>query len=612
MNVTVFSRFIVLARKHWALVFMLCVVVGIYSAPHVAFLFSLPDEWNGVYMMQTPNEDAYLFRMRDIIDGHGWLGAPIYFEYKNQWPLMPPTGEWLYVLATIFLPLTIATVMVVAKAVLPAVLTFLIYLLVMQLTAGVALFRVRAITAATVSAVIVLGYDLVDYRAVAQLLQGANNFADSFLLWSRPVNPITGALLVFGFFNALYAALYGASVKKRRLASVASAVVLGLAFATYFFSWGVILSIAGVLFLFYLAQRAYRFAGVVAGVVFGGIVLAAPYWYIQWQARTSEWHAAALGRNGLFFTHEPLLNKVLLASFIFFVVLLWFQARRHNQSLRAWWHNLPRWQLWGGTFLLGGFWALNQQVITGQAVWPFHFVQYTIPLAIVSVAVASVWVFAWRWPRIWYGLMAVGVTASIAFGVTVQLSTYQRHSDWYRDLHANAGIFDWFNKQEPDCVALIDDRSPGPYRLDDIVPAYTHCNIYASDRVFAIMPQERIWHGYATLLRLRGVSGDAIDAYIQNNRDEAASFLYTNWEGLFSRDIFGDVEDAGLQRALDEFPAYYRSFTEDDFADRLRMYRLDFIVTTSARADGVKMAIPQAQRVVQKGDYVIFSFPRNE
>ena len=67
-------------KKHYlALIFSILVGL-IYAAPHLFFIISLGDKYHGLPLMATANEDAYIFRIREILDGHYLVGSPVYFE----------------------------------------------------------------------------------------------------------------------------------------------------------------------------------------------------------------------------------------------------------------------------------------------------------------------------------------------------------------------------------------------------------------------------------------------------------------------------------------------------------------------------------------------------
>ena len=129
-----FSR-LVFGRHKYAIV--TAVAVGIiYLAPHILFMWSLGDGYQGIPMMLTANEDFYLSRMQEILDGHPLLGSPFFFEYKDQWPLTPPVGEMFYAIPAKLLNISLVNVLLISRFVLQAILFLLVYLLINRLGEG--------------------------------------------------------------------------------------------------------------------------------------------------------------------------------------------------------------------------------------------------------------------------------------------------------------------------------------------------------------------------------------------------------------------------------------------------------------------------------------------
>src|SRR3989344_490462 len=123
-----------LLRQHKvALLFALLVGV-IYVAPNILFVISLVEDYQGIPMMETPNEDFYLARVQEILDGHPSVGSAAYWEYKNEPPISPPTGEFLYALPTLIFGISPSTTLVGSRFVLPALLFLLVYFLARRLT----------------------------------------------------------------------------------------------------------------------------------------------------------------------------------------------------------------------------------------------------------------------------------------------------------------------------------------------------------------------------------------------------------------------------------------------------------------------------------------------
>src|SRR3989344_1717925 len=106
-------------RRHFLAVLFACLVGVIYGLPNVLFILSLNGGYQGIPMMQTPNEDSYLARIQEILDGHPALGSPYFFEYKEQLPITPPTGEFFYALPSLVFGLSAPTVLMISKFILP-------------------------------------------------------------------------------------------------------------------------------------------------------------------------------------------------------------------------------------------------------------------------------------------------------------------------------------------------------------------------------------------------------------------------------------------------------------------------------------------------------------
>ncbi|MBU2575477.1 hypothetical protein KKF64_00060, partial [Patescibacteria group bacterium] len=58
-----------LFKRHYIAIICALFIGLLYIGPHIAFLFSLGDEYQGIPMLQTANEGGYLARMHEITDG---------------------------------------------------------------------------------------------------------------------------------------------------------------------------------------------------------------------------------------------------------------------------------------------------------------------------------------------------------------------------------------------------------------------------------------------------------------------------------------------------------------------------------------------------------------
>ncbi|MDO8619759.1 MAG: hypothetical protein Q7R64_00220 [bacterium] len=588
-------------RSHILAVLFSLLVSALYGVPLVLFPLSMGDAYQGVAMLRTANEDSYLGRIHDIVDGHGALGSPFLFEYKDQPPLAPPTGEWLYALPALLFDVSLVTVLAVSKFVLPAILFLLVYALILRLTENTGWqAKLNAVAGALF---VVLGYDLIDYRTVALYLKGIDAPA-SFLLWARPVNPIIGALLLFSFLLCVVAILRNTSSRKKMVCG--GALFLALMFSSYFFSWGMALSVLGMLILLLLVRKEYKTAGALALIVPLGVLLATPYFFGVWRASQSPWYGASVLRNGLFLTHYPIWNKLLLATLLFFLVALavdFFLKKKKGIAV-----SVEPWHLLTLSFLLGGFWAYSQQIVTGRTIWPYHFVQYTIPLAMIVVLVIAFRVLREHSKALWTGLISVIILSSLTFGIYTQVSAYRGARPYFAGLQHYGALFSWLNAKEKDCVVFVNEDRPETVMLNTVIPAYTHCNRYASSELYSLMPEERALESYFVTLRLRGVSSEAIESYMQEHKSEAGGYLASNWQGVFGVKDFPDFSDPLLSARILDFPVQYKEFMRKDFEQELRRYRLDYILIKGEPSGEAQNLLRARPVLYTDGDIKVYQF----
>lgn len=605
-------------RTHRFALLVALLVGVIYIAPHLLSQWSLGDEYQGIPIMLTANEDEYLLRMQEILDGHPSLGSPVFFEYKDQPALSPPAGEFLYVLPTLVFGISPAVTLTASRFILPAVLFLLVYFLLFKMGEKGEMgeqetMEWRKVTAIAGALFVTLGYDLIDYRTVWSYLSGAAS-PGQFLIWSRPVNPILGAIFLFSFLLLVWAIAQNS--KRRQSAVVGASVFLALMFGSYFFSWGIALSVLAALILLLFFRKEYKTAGTLAAIVPLGVLFSLPYWIAVWRAAQSPWYEASVLRSGLFLTHYPLLNKLLLAALLFFVLALavdfWWKRKKQGPTRKKQGPTLTLrdgikpWSLFCLALLLGGMWAYSQQIITGRTVWPYHFVQYTIPFSMVVGMTVLQRIIREYSKYAWGALVLVAAVSSLVFGVYTQFSVYAASREQFVALQNSRPLFDWLNAQEKDCVVLQAGGGEGPGGFDNIIPAFTHCNLYDSSWVFSLLPEERIRHNYLVRLFLKGVTPETVDAYLVENQHEARGRLYTNWKGLYGVLQFPDFADDALPARIAAIADEYRRFYAPDMTAALKKYRLDVIISAAPLPESVAKRLPTIAPIAEVAGNFIY------
>jgi hypothetical protein len=349
--------------------------------------------------------------------------------------------------------------------------------------------------------------------------------------------------------------------------------------------------------------------GILAGCAF---LMTLPYWYIVWQASKSPWYTEALLRNGIFYTHYPLLNKLLLVVFVVYIILVGLQYMRDKKNtsiaVQKTTEFIQDWHLFTLAFVLGSLWAYSQQIVTGKTVWPYHFVQYSIPLAMIVLMVLWYRIVRNKTRVIWTIGVFIAIFGSLAYGMYIQAGTFNRFYDYDANLQSYGQALNWLNKQEKECVVLVNDKKEEPYLITGLIPAFTHCDVYASPWSFSLMPLERSYYNYAVLLRMRGVDPALIKIYINEHQQEAKDFLFSDWKDLYGVPDFPDFVSQDWDERIEYFSVLYEKFLEQDFKEALSKYRLDYLVSHGQLSPKILEELHVSEMVFNANDVFIYRF----
>jgi len=577
---------IFLKQHYLALVFV--VVVGLVSIlPQFLAIKSIGSDYSGIHFMYTANEDAYMARIQEVIDDHWSVGSAFFYEYKNWKTIMPPTGEYFYAIPTILLHTSLSNILIATKFLFPAILFGLVYFLVLKLSLNSALLSAK-INAIVGGLFVTLGYDLIDYKTTWLFFFGQREIT-GLLLWTRPVNPITGALLIFIFLLLLWKIVNSG----RRWLVLPTGLVWGL-MTGYFFSWSLSLAIVAVLSTIFILRKKY---GVVKNLLLVCLVFfltSLPYWLNIFSSLGSVEGREHATRSGMLFTHAPIINKVILIiTMIFLLVsaLEYFYTKKLKKE-NWWWFCLA--------LISAGWLAYNQQIITGRTVWYYHFVQYTIPLAIVVGMVLLDHYIKPKLFKIWLTGLCVIVFTITIFNV-VAIKSYAADYESFKELQKYSAPFSWLNKNTAnDCVVLTPAVDTG---LDLLIPALTHCNVYATSWIFDGVPTDRVWHNFLVLLRMKNIDPSYVKEYLENNESTVRGQFFTDWGQLFNQ-----RPSPYIQEKIDELSTAYRDFVKKDFVSELRRYKLDYLLFVGAPSTSTLKLLPGVKPVYNDANFYIYRF----
>jgi hypothetical protein len=461
-----------------------------------------------------------------------------------------------------------------------------VYLLVLRLINKEDLYD-RELAALGAAFLVVMGNDFIDYRHMFAILEG--RVGPGAMLWERIVNPIIGAVQIFGFLLLLHATIHGS-----RKAAFAAGALLAL-MVGYFFSFGLSLAVLGSLLGVYVWCRDWSRVKDLLIVLVTAIILDIPYWFSVFHSVGGAGGREVAARSGMFFTHTPVLNKALLATTIFFLLcfIYVFFTKKLKEHARTW--------QFMAALLLGSWIAFNEQVLTGRQIWYHHFVQYVIPFCFVVIAVASFYALRVCAPRLWRTGFSLMIIISLAYGVwtswagalvfSKDLLRQQAQEPVFEFLEGNAGT---------ECVVLVKTERE---ELERVIPAYTHCDTYATTYVFVGIPHERVLHNFFVNMRLLGVGPDEAREYLLAHGSEARHVTFDNWDRLFSRD-----RDRWFFDQIAYLEGEYRKFIEGDIKEEILRYRMDYLVSDAPLSHELLQSLPGLSLATSTGAFYIYTF----
>ncbi len=582
--------------KSYALLLIFTLLVGSLSVSQ-QFLSrqALGSSYKGLPVAYTANEDVYLAKMKEMMEGHWFSSSAYFYEYKNLKSLVPATGEFLYTIPGLILGLDIVEIAVLNKFLFPVILFGLVYFLIYRLTSSENFNNslIHKINAVAGAMFVTIGYDLIDLKNSWLFLTGQDHSTHVFL-WVRPVNPIVGAVLLFIFLLLIWQIIN----KKRRFLFIPAGLVMAL-MAGYIFSWALSLSITVVLLIIFLAKKENKLSKDLLLTILVNFLVLAPYLYNIFSSPVLRGDKMVAARNGMVFTHDPMFNKALLFTLLFFLLCSVYEYFKNKNKLFL----SEKWWLFSLSFILGGLICFNQQVITGHTIWPYHFVQFTIPISIIIGMVILFRVIKPHFFYIYYFAIIAVIFFSTFLGIAIAKS-YKYNIDYYREFQRYQGVFLWLNSNAPkECVVLTREKRD---ELARWIPAFTHCNTYIAPGGYDLeVPLSRRWHDFFVFLRISNVNPEEVENYLKANGWLIREYFFTDWRQVLtsSSSIDGWMEDIIKKVSID-----YQDFVKRNFAGELKKYRLDYILFEGDADKETKALLPQLKFIGDFDGFFLYKF----
>ena len=525
--------------NHW--VVYASIAVGVLSvAPYLVAYFFIPSEVairqsEKLHFFYQDSELIYLGRIREVMEGEWGISSLAFLEYKKQPVIQQPFGEWLYVAISFGNTSVLPIVAVVTKGVFPAVLFFLLFICIKYFLLKEEISSTLAIIiSATLAWLISSGLDVYRPNHLVDFFLSGNTVSPYLSIWTRIVNPITGML---GLATVILLLAYR-SGPFRFYPAIMLGLVAGLS-SGYVFSFAIMAVYAtGTAFLWLLYKE---WARIKEGIIALIILILLNYSFIVSTFSTLGSKSESLGKNGLFHTSLPLINKgVLLGLFVWTLSLLYFVYIEKNTLrtllARPWWR-------FSAAFLFAAGVCYSQQILTGKTVWPQHFIQYTDPfmLIVTGGSLALVFIKAVGHIQKWkpdYSQWVVSMSAVIIIGTVTMfqistIATVFSYSEEYSDSQRYIAAINWLNGQQVDvpCVVFPLETTE---RIERYIFAYTGCDLYHSNFVYMSVPETRVFHNYVAQLRLLGITSENISTHLDENFSEWQHLFFKDWYDKFS------------------------------------------------------------------------------
>lgn len=563
-------------RRHRYAIFTAIIVACIAGLPQLIVRDALGSADQGVPFLVNDSEGEYLSRIREILDGHLGVASPILYEYKDSVTLIPPTGELLlYALPVKLSGISLPTYITISRFLFPAVLFLLAYFFILSLLTR---NDEGAQLSATAGALLVaIGYDITNYRNLASIiLHGSTSV--SGLMWTRLVNPITGGMLLFAFLILLFRIVS----ERGGLRTILTASLTLSVMAGYVFSLTYALAIPVLVALYFVWQKNWRMAMRVLAPVLCAIIAIATYAGVIFMRRADGAFMGDPQKAGIFFTHEPLVNLISLATLagVLLCFALFFRRDASGEPQKRWWFILL-------AVAVASVLVYCQQIVTGMTVWPQHYAQYTKIMSLVVVAVLLHNILRSRAVRVWQCSTATLIVLALLLGWRSFGAASSNAIPKYTDLQSFSGVMQYLNAHAPkDCVVYVSPAYPS--EINRFIPGFTSCNAYHTFYIYSGVPAERIMHNYLVSLRLQGVALRDVREHVLGDRNiyfVTKSYFFRDWNDIFCcRDRW--LGSIGDKREIDEWynalekdiEKRYAEYLKGDLYAQLTKYRIDYIV----------------------------------
>ena len=487
------------------------------KAPVLLFPSVAGDEYRGINLYHYGNlavdEDFYISRGKEVLEGHA-LGNPLMREGKEEYQDYYFTINEQALVGPLRLlglgeKLNVATLYAVYNTLGLFALILLIYFFALEL------FPAK-LFATAVAVFVVSGYSILDHRAF---------FEPVFNMYGRSLHPYLSSLAFFGYLVLCLRVLKTHSVLRLALAGV----LFGALSYIYSYAWTFAALFNGFLLVFFVMRREWRAVKTLFFVsLLGGVIS------IYNVAQTYLYLVSAAGQQAIFF-YGAKFGRSLAYGKLGPAILFLFGGFAYRKRGEWGWPVIL-------ALLLAGWFAINQQFVTGLSIQSNHYLwYYTTPALIIALSYAFFSLVPYA--RLRAALLVLAISVSLCNTAVEQYRAFMQTLPERLSEQRYRPILDALKAAAPPAVVLAADDAP-----ELLVTVYT--------------PHDIFWES---------VLGKFNDNPVERHQDALLLFLYLNREARMRPDayllrILPDTNNhSSYRRIYRDIEGYYSGLSRREY-----------------------------------------------
>ncbi len=557
-------------KSHYQVV-ILAFVLGILAVlPHLYFIYSSGDDYRGINILKSSDEEAYMSMVNRAADGYFNTLAPYLYEYRDFNDLSVSRLEIVLGKVVALTGISVVNLFLALKFLGPFSIVILFY----WLTYAISKNKTAALLAPLliIAGLGIVGTKLGIIKDVILWRGSVTEYWD----FIRLLNPAFSGIFFLLALLAVFYLFVNPNIKR----AFAAGIIFGALFYIYLYFWTFIAVLVGVMVIYALMAKKFKLLKYIslAGVL--GLLIGSPQLLSLFNSFTKITSGASQAAGiGTVLSRAPILEKLVLAALVLYVFFIIF-LRRRGKVLSA----------EGGSasgekkeiifpifILITGIIVVNQQIVTGRIIQPFHYYFYTnLPSAYIALAVIfgySIYLIRQKFLR--YAIVVAVFALVFSWGIGIQAASYKYWAPKYRDLQKYAVIFDWLRGN-----AVKDSVIYGNEEISVLIPVYTpffvYWNAYAGDSAYS--PPERKELAYFINMRLLGADAKSGEKYLRERRDDAGQKFYSQ----YYRDLCGSY-GCFSEETMNKIVKNYQDFLRQPFEREFKKYKLDYFVWDAAK-----------------------------